>query len=133
MTRKVAQGVARIVRGSTEILQFGPAEHRRDWGHARDHVRALHLMLRHDVAEDFVVATGVTHSVAELCEAAFAVAGLDFRQHVVFAPMPERRKETVELRGDASKARRCLHWSAQTSWKELIREMVEFELAEALD
>ncbi|MBB4199352.1 hypothetical protein CCR94_05840 [Rhodoblastus sphagnicola] len=129
VTRKVAQAVARIARGSGEILHLGPADHRRDWGHARDHVRALHLMLQTENAEDFIVATGVTHSVAELCEAAFAVVGLDFRRHVVFADLPERRAETRELRGDPAKARRLLGWSATTSFQDLIREMVEAELA----
>lgn len=128
VTRKIAQCAARIACGSEEILQLGPAGHRRDWGHARDHVRALHKMLQHDRAEDFIVATGVTHSVADLCEAAFALVGLDYRHHVVFAPLPERRQETGELRGDPSKARRCLGWSTETSWEQLVRELVDAEL-----
>jgi GDPmannose 4,6-dehydratase len=131
VTRKVARAVARIARGSSEILQLGPAENRRDWGHARDHVRALHLMLQRDEPQDFIVATGATHSVAQLCETAFAAAGLDYRRHVVFADIPGRRAENCELRGDAGKARRLLGWSAETSFGELIREMVEAELLAA--
>ncbi len=133
ITRKIARCVARIACGSEEILELGAAEHRRDWGHARDHVRALHKMLQQDQPEDFVVATGVTHSVAELCETAFAIAGLDYLRHVSFGPMPERRLETGELRGDPSKARRQLDWSPGTSWEEWIREMIEVELAELRD
>lgn len=128
VTRKVTLGAARIALGARETLQLGSADHRRDWGHARDHVRAMHLMLQHDVPEDFVVATGITHSVAELCEIAFGIVGLDFRQHVSFQPHIERRQELHELRGDPSKARQHLGWQAEVTFRELIREMVEFDL-----
>jgi GDPmannose 4,6-dehydratase len=128
VTRKVTQAAARIALGSKEFLQLGNAEHRRDWGHAHDYVRAMHLMLNHSVPDDYIVATGITHSIADLCEIAFEFVGLDYRQYVKFQPNPLRRREIQELRGNPSKASRNLGWKAETSFRELIREMVEFDL-----
>ncbi len=129
VTRKVTRCVARIASGVTETLQLGNAEHRRDWGHARDHVRAMHSMLQQERAEDFVIATGITHSIADLCRIAFEAAGLDFRDHVTFQPDPSRRSEGLELCGDADKARRLLGWTPEISFEALIREMVSADLA----
>lgn len=132
VTRKVTQSAARIAQGDTALLQLGSAHHRRDWGHARDSVRALHLMLQHPEPEDFVIATGVTHSVETLCSTAFSIVGLDYRQHVHFSPDPIRRDDRRELRGDAGKARRLLGWEPQIPFDALIREMVEADLAPPL-
>ncbi|WP_298604258.1 GDP-mannose 4,6-dehydratase [Zoogloea sp.] len=129
VTRKVTRCVARIASGVTETLQLGNAEHRRDWGHARDHVRAMHSMLQQERAEDFVIATGITHSIADLCRIAFEAAGLDFRDHVTFQHDPSRRSEGLELCGDADKARRLLGWTPEISFEALIREMVSADLA----
>lgn len=130
VTRKVTRSVARIASGREHSLQLGSASHRRDWGHARDHVRAMHLMLQHSSAQDFVIATGVTHSIADMCEIAFESVGLDFRRYVTFQPNPERREEPVELRGDASKAKHLLGWRPEISFEALIREMVSADLAQ---
>ncbi|HQZ02150.1 MAG TPA: GDP-mannose 4,6-dehydratase [Thauera sp.] len=130
VTRKVTRCVARIASGNAHSLQLGSASHRRDWGHARDHVRGMHLMLQHGTAEDFIIGTGVTHTIADLCKTAFEAVGLDFCRYVTFQPDPTRREEDLELRGDASKARRLLGWQPEISFEALIREMVNADLAQ---
>jgi GDPmannose 4,6-dehydratase len=127
VTRKVAQAVARIAAGAGDRLSLGPAHHRRDWGHAADAVRAMHLMLQHDEPADYVVATGVTHSVAELCDTAFATVGLDYRDHVDFSASDDRRREALELRGDPRLAREKLDGQPRIRFEELIQGMVREE------
>ncbi len=129
VTRKVTQCVARIASGSREKLVLGNAQHRRDWGHARDHVRAMHLMLQHPEPDDYVIATGVTHSIEELCRRAFGLVGLDYKDHIVFQTDDSRRAEPVTLCGNASKASRILGWAPETSFESLLREMLEADLA----
>lgn len=128
VTRKVTLCAAKIALGSGEKLQLGNPAHRRDWGHARDHVRAMHLMLQHPEPDDYVVATGVTHSIEDLCRVAFGRVGLDYRDHVVFGGDPARRAEPVVLRGDAAKAHRILGWVPEVGFEHLIEEMVTADL-----
>lgn len=128
VTRKVAQQVARIKLGQTEKLKMGNLEGRRDWGFAGDYVRAMWLMLQQAQPEDFVIATGVTHSVKELLEIAFAYAGLDWKKHVEVDPALVRPTEPDPLCGDAAKAHRILGWTPKVSFRQLVEMMVESEL-----
>ncbi|MEZ6004602.1 MAG: GDP-mannose 4,6-dehydratase [Planctomycetota bacterium] len=129
VTRKVSRAVARIALGLDERLELGNLEARRDWGHARDFVRAMWAMLQLDEPQDFVIATGQTHSVGELCAAAFGVVGLDWRDYVVTSAKLLRPAEVDHLVGDASRARSVLGWQPEVSFAELVREMVESDLA----
>ncbi len=128
VTRKISQGVARIALGKQQQLELGNLDARRDWGHARDYVRAMWAMLQLDEPEDFVIASGQTHTVAELCELAFAAAGLHWKDHVVVNPKWLRPAEVDHLVGDARRARLRLGWQPETSFAELVREMVEADL-----
>ncbi|HET9284256.1 MAG TPA: GDP-mannose 4,6-dehydratase [Candidatus Angelobacter sp.] len=129
VTRKVAQQVARIKQGHAEKLKMGNLGGRRDWGFAGDYVRAMWLMLQQSQPEDFVIATGVTHSVKELLEIAFAYAGLDWKKYVEVDPALVRPAEPDPLCGDASKAHRILGWTPKVSFRQLVEMMVESELA----
>jgi len=129
VTRKVTDGVARIKLGLTHELRLGNLESTRDWGHARDYVHAMWLMLQHDGPEDFVVATGETRSIRELCEIAFGAVGLDWHDHVKVDERFYRPAEVDALVGDASKAERILGWRRKVDFKELVEEMVESDLA----
>jgi GDPmannose 4,6-dehydratase len=129
VTRKVTLSAARIAEGLDDSLKLGSLDSRRDWGYAGDYVRAMWLMLQQDVAEDFVIATGDTHSVGDLCEAAFARAGLDYRDYVVVDKNNERRPETIELRGNPAKAMDRLGWQPSVSFAELIGIMVDADRA----
>ena len=130
VTRKVSSSVAKIKHGLASEVRLGNLEARRDWGHAKDYVRAMHLMLQQDEPDDFVVATGEAHSVRELCELAFGSVGLDYRDWVVTDERLMRPNETQSLLGDATKARRLLGWSPTIRFEELVREMVACDLAE---
>lgn len=131
VTRKITSTVVKIKRGQATELRLGNLAARRDWGHAADYVRAMHLMLQQAEADDFVVATGETHSVGELCELAFAEAGLDWREHVVEDEMFYRPAEVDLLVGDSSKARRVLGWEPRYTFERLIAEMVAEDLKAA--
>ncbi len=128
VTRKVTDSVARIKCGLQHELHLGNLEAKRDWGYAGDYVRAMWLMLQQDKPDDYVIATGETHSVRDLVETAFACADLDWRKYVVQAPELYRPAEVDLLVGDASKARRVLGWQPTVSFPELIRRMVEADL-----
>ncbi len=128
VTRKVTHGVARIKLGLANELRLGNLEAKRDWGFAGDYVRAMWLMLQQDEPEDFVIGTGESHSVRELCEIAFSHVGLDYRDYVVIDPKFFRPAEVNILLADASKARRKLGWEPRVSFEELIRMMVEADL-----
>jgi GDPmannose 4,6-dehydratase len=130
VTRKVSSSVARIRSGAATDVRLGNLDAVRDWGHARDYVRAMHLMLQQEQADDFVIATGQQHSVRELCEIAFAAADLDYRDYVVIDERLVRPAETLPLIGDASKARRVLGWEPSVPFDALVREMVEADLRE---
>ena len=128
VTRKITSTVARIKSGLATELRLGNLEAKRDWGHAEDYVRAMHAMLQQTEADDYVVATGETHSVREFCEIAFDVAGMDYREYVREDPFFYRPAEVDLLVGDATKARRVLGWEPRHSFTELIEEMVRSDL-----
>jgi GDPmannose 4,6-dehydratase len=131
VTRKITAGVARIKHGLQKEVRLGNLEARRDWGHAKDYVRAMHLMLQQETPDDFVIATGETHSVREFCERAFAEADLDWREYVVEDERFYRPAEVDLLVGEASKARRVLCWQPCYTFEDLIREMVAADLEAA--
>lgn len=128
VTRKITSGLARIVAGRARELRLGNLQARRDWGHARDYVRAMWMMLQQNSPSDYVIATGETHSVEEFVRAAFAEAGLDYREYVVDDQRLYRPAEVNVLRGDASKAREMLGWTPVVRFEELVKEMVAADL-----
>ena len=125
VTRKITSGVARILAGKSKELKLGNLEAKRDWGHAREYVYAMWLMLQQPEPDDYVVATGETHSVQEFVEAAFDCAGLDYRKYVVSDPDLFRPSEVNILLGDAAKAEHQLGWRPQVRFRDLVSEMVE--------
>jgi GDPmannose 4,6-dehydratase len=128
VTRKVTSYVARIKLGLAKELPLGNLEARRDWGHAQDFVRAIHLMLQQEKPDDYVIATGQTHSVRDLCKLAFECAGLDYRDHVISRPEFYRPAEVHVLQGDASKARTALGWEPTCDFRQLVEMMVKHDL-----
>ena len=129
VTRKVTDGVARIKLGLADHLPLGNLDATRDWGHARDYVRAMYLMLQQDDADDYVVATGVTTSIRDLCRIAFVHVGLNYEDHVRQDPRFMRPAEVDVLLGDASKARQRLGWMPEVPLDEMVAEMVDADLA----
>jgi GDPmannose 4,6-dehydratase len=130
VTRKVTYNAARIKLGLGSRLPMGNLEAKRDWGFAGDYVRAMWLMLQQDQPEDYVIATGVQHSVRELLECAFGAVGLNYEDYVTVDPRYLRPADVVELVGDASKARQQLGWQPEVSFEELVQMMVESDLRE---
>jgi GDPmannose 4,6-dehydratase len=128
VTRKITHTAARIKLGLTRELHLGNLDARRDWGYAGDYVRAMWLMLQQEQPDDYVIATGETHSVRECCEVAFARVGLDWRDHVRTDPHLLRPAEVEFLMGDASKARRQLGWRPEVDFRGLIEGMVDADL-----
>ena len=128
VTRKITSGVARIAAGEAQDLRLGNLDAKRDWGHAREYVEAMWLMLQAPSPDDYVIATGETHSVREFCELAFAEANLDYRDYVVVDEHFYRPAEVDLLIGDASKARQVLGWEPKTTFHDLVREMVREDL-----
>ena len=133
VTRKVTRAVARIKAGLQDKLYLGNLDARRDWGYAPDYVEAMWLMLQTDEPEDFVIATGETHSVREFVEAAFEHAGLDWEPHIDIDPRYFRPAEVDELLGDASKAAERLGWRPKVAFDELVKIMVDADVAELED
>jgi GDPmannose 4,6-dehydratase len=129
VTRKISQQVARVKLGLAGKVKLGTIDARRDWGFAGDYVRAMWLMLRQPQAEDFVIATGVTHSVQELLEIAFTHADLDWREHVEIDPALVRAADNHVLAGDSSKAKRVLGWAPEHNFREWVEMMVDSDLA----
>lgn len=129
VTRKVTDGVARIKAGLATTLPMGNVQARRDWGFAGDYVEAMWRMLQQPQPDNYVVATGETHSVQELCERAFARAGLNWKDHVVVDRALVRPAEVESLLGDATKARRALGWQPRVSFHALVDMMVDADLA----
>jgi GDPmannose 4,6-dehydratase len=129
VTRKIASAVARISRGLENELSLGSLESRRDWGHAQDYVVAMWLMLQQEKPDDYVVATGKTHSVRDFVEAAFAVVNLPPEKYVKRNPAFDRPADPVRLVGSPEKIRKELGWEPRGSFTDLVREMVEAELA----
>lgn len=128
VTRKVSQTVAKIKLGVADKLKMGNIDAQRDWGFAGDYIRAMWLMLQQPQAEDYVIATGKTHSVQELLEVAFSHAGLDWKKYVEIDPKLVRPAEVDYLCGDASKAAKVLGWVPQVTFKQLIEMMVDADL-----
>jgi len=129
VTRKVTDGVAKIKLGLANELRMGNLDAKRDWGFAGDYVEAMWLMLQQDAPDDYVVATGETHTVQELVEVAFERAGLDWQKYVVIDPRFIRPAEVDLLIGDPAKAKEKLGWVPKTSFKELVHMMVDSDLA----
>jgi GDPmannose 4,6-dehydratase len=128
VTRKISMGVARIRAGLARSLPLGDLDVTRDWGFAGDYVRAMWQMLQADRADDYVLATGVSHSVREFCELAFAHIGLDYRAYVQTDPRSQRAPESMPRVGDASKARQVLGWRPSLSFEQLVRTMVDADI-----
>lgn len=131
VTRKVTKAAARIKLGLQDRLVLGNLEARRDWGYAPDYVEAMWLMLQQDAADDYVIATGETHTVREFVAAAFAELDLDYRDYVDLDPKLNRPAEVSHLCGDASKAKRVLGWEPKIKFADLVRLMVQHDLREA--
>jgi GDPmannose 4,6-dehydratase len=129
VTRKVTDGVARIKLGLATELRLGNLDSKRDWGFAGDYVRAMWLMLQQDQPDDYVVATGETHTVRRLVELAFAAAGLDWQKYVKIDPALVRPAEVDLLIGDPAKAKRVLGWKPDVSFEQLVERMVKADLA----
>jgi GDPmannose 4,6-dehydratase len=125
VTRKITSGAARILAGKSDTLPLGNLEAKRDWGHAHEYVEAMWLMLQQPEPDDYVIATGETHSVREFVDLAFSHAGLDYRQYVVSDPDLFRPAEVNLLLGDCSKAGARLGWKNQIRFEDLVRDMVE--------
>jgi GDPmannose 4,6-dehydratase len=128
VTRKISRGVAAIKLGLTTKLALGNLDAKRDWGYAKDYIRAMWMMLQRDKPDDYVIATGEAHTVREFCEVAFAHAGLDWREHVVVDSSYLRPTEVDLLLGDAGKAKRDLGWEPKTKFHELVKLMVDADL-----
>jgi GDPmannose 4,6-dehydratase len=126
--RKITRAATRIKLGLQDKLFLGNLDARRDWGYARDYVYAMWLMLQHEAPDDFVIATGETHSVRELLDEAFGRLDLDWKKHVEIAPRYLRPSEVDVLCGDMSKARRLLNWEPKVRFKELVAIMVDADL-----
>jgi GDPmannose 4,6-dehydratase len=128
VTRKITSHVARIKLGLAKEVRLGNLDARRDWGHAREYVRAMWMMLQQDNPDDYVIATGEQHSVRDFAETAFAHVGLDYKEYVVVDQQLHRPAEVETLLGDASKAKKELGWTCEVRFKDLVREMVDADI-----
>jgi len=129
VTRKITNTIAKIKLGKVNDLSLGNLEAKRDWGYAGDYVKAMHLMLQEDKPDDYVIATGKTHSVKEFCELAFGHVGLDYKDYVKVDPRFFRPAEVDLLVGDSSKAKKKLGWTPSVTFEELVKMMVDADLA----
>jgi len=132
VTHKVTRAAVKILRGEQENLLLGNLDAKRDWGYAKDYVEAMWLMLQQPTPDDYVIATGETHTIRDLLDVAFGHLGLDWHQYVGIDPKYYRPAEVDILQGDASKAKSILGWEPKTSFKELVEMMVDSDLCEAL-
>jgi GDPmannose 4,6-dehydratase len=132
VTRKISHGAAAIKLGRMQTLELGTLTAHQDWGYAPDYVQAMWRMLRHDTPEDFIIATGTTHSVQEVCEIAFSVLDLPWKKYVKVATNLARKTEPTRLVGDATKAQRLLDWQPTISFREMIEKMVRFDYEKLL-
>ena len=128
VTRKITSAAAKIKLGLDNEIRLGNLEAKRDWGHSRDYVKAMWLMLQQDNPDDYVIATGESHSVQEFLETAFAYLGLNYRDYLIIDNELYRPSEVNVLQGDASKARKKLGWAPTASFEELVKEMVDGDL-----
>lgn len=127
VTRKITAGLGRILAGLQDKVSLGNIQARRDWGHARDYARAMVMMLRHDEPDDFVIATGTSHSVQEFFDAACARAGLDPGECLDIDPTMQRPADVHDLVGDSGKAARVLNWHPRTDFRQLVFEMMDHD------
>jgi GDPmannose 4,6-dehydratase len=130
VSTKIIKAAIRIKQGQQKTLELGELDSKRDWGHSRDYVRAMHAILQHSVADDFVIATGESHSVREFCQVAFNMLGLNYEEYVWINPKFFRPEELMVLRGDATKARKQLGWEPVVTFTKLIEEMMDEFLRE---
>jgi len=128
VTRKISRGVAKIKMGLAKELRLGNMDAKRDWGFAGDYVEAMYLMLQQDKPDDYVIATGETHTVKEFAELAFKHAGLNWKDHVKVDESLFRPAEVHELRGDCAKAKKALNWKPKVNFEELVKMMVDEDL-----
>lgn len=125
VTRKITDGIAKIKTGKLKKIQLGNLESKRDWGHAEDYVKAMWLMLQQDIPDDFVIATGKSHSVKDFCRIAFKYAGIEnWEDYVETSPLYKRLSELYFLRGNSEKARKILGWNPKYDFESLVKEMV---------
>jgi GDPmannose 4,6-dehydratase len=125
VTNKVAKSAVRIKLGLQDKLALGNIDSYRDWGHSKDYVRAMHLIMNHTEPDDFVVATGVTNSVGDMCNYVFSKLGLDYKDYVTQDPLFMRAEELKYLRGDATKLRNTFGWEPEYTFETLMDEMIE--------
>jgi GDPmannose 4,6-dehydratase len=125
VTNKVVHGAVSIKKGLQEKLELGNMDSYRDWGHSKDYVRAMHLILNHNIPDEFIVATGNTHSVRDLCRTVFQKLGLNYLDHVVQNSKYMRPEELKYLKGDASKSREVLGWVPEYTFETMLEEMIE--------
>ncbi len=128
VTKKITHAIARILKKEQDKLYLGNLEAKRDWGYAKDYVEAMWLMLQQENADDYVIATGETHSVREFLDEAFGLVGLDWKKYVEIDPQYYRPAEVDLLLGDSTKAREKLGWKPKTNFKELVKIMLEYDL-----
>jgi len=126
VTNKVVKGAVMIKKGLSKSLEMGNMDSYRDWGHSKDYVKAMHMIINHDVADDFVVATGETHSVREMCDYVFSKLGLDYREYITQNPIYLRPEELPYLKGDCSKLKETFNWKPEYTFEALMDEMIEF-------
>ena len=125
VTNKVVKAAVRIKLGLQDKLELGNMDSYRDWGHSYDYVRAMHMILNHDTPDDFIVATGVTHSIREMCEYVFSQLDLDYKDYVVQNPKFMRPEELPYLKGDSTKIRKTLGWKPKYTFEMLMDEMID--------
>ncbi|MFZ2484832.1 MAG: GDP-mannose 4,6-dehydratase, partial [Minisyncoccia bacterium] len=133
VTKKITDAVARISMGYTDYLELGNLDAKRDWGFAGDFVEAMWLMMQRSEPDDFVIATGKSHSVKEFCKEAFSIANLDYEKYVRTDKQFMRPVDVRFLLGDPSKAKKVLGWEPKTTFKELVTMMVEADIAKYKD
>tara|TARA_R110002020_G_scaffold171702_2_gene361739 strand:+ start:300 stop:1265 length:966 start_codon:yes stop_codon:yes gene_type:complete len=124
VTNKVVKGAVSIKKGLQDKLELGNMDSYRDWGHSKDYVRAMHMIINHDTPDEFIVATGETHSVRDLCEVVFNKLGMDYRDYIVQNPKYMRPEELKYLKGDPSKARKILGWKPDYTFESMLEEMI---------
>jgi len=125
VTNKVVKTAVQIKKGLTDVLELGNMDSSRDWGHSKDYVRAMHMIVNHETPEEFIVATGESHTVRDLCEVVFTKLGMDYRDYVVQNPKFMRPEELRYLRGDPSKAKEVLGWEPEYTFESMLEEMIE--------
>ena len=128
VTNKVVKAAVRISLGLQDKLRLGNLEATRDWGHAKDYVEAMWLMLQSDKPDDYVCATGISHSVKDLCEYTFSSLGLDFKDYVVIDEIHFRPEELRDLKGDSSKLKNTLGWEPKHTFESMLDEMINYWL-----